>query len=125
MSSDKTTNPTQYQQSYRQEPQQQYTQYQQYQQYQPYQPYQHDQQQQHGNYQSADHQFIRKEIVVQMPLTNDDAIQVLMNWNFVRRHFFLRSLRENIVKYGQLTNKQIHSLRNTLRSNTNDQAYVC
>ena len=76
-------------------------------------------------YSFKDQHYIRKNIGVRIPCTNDDAIKVLMNWNFVRRSSFLCSLREVIVKFGKLTDKQMETFRNVLMSNQLNSAYVC
>ena len=68
---------------------------------------------------------IYKQISVKLPNTNDDALQLLMNWNFVKKNQFLRSLRSSIVKYGTLTEKQMQSLKNVFASNALNSRYVC
>ena len=76
-------------------------------------------------YTFKDQHYIRKNIGVRIPSTNDDAIKVLMNWNFVRRKPFLCSLREKIVKFGTLTDKQMKPFQNIMISDQLNKAYVC
>ena len=67
--------------------------------------------------------YVRKEKVIRLPYSQDEALQVLMNWNFARTNKFTRSLRKNMINHNKLTEKQMAGLRHAIFAG--EHRYLC
>lgn len=69
--------------------------------------------------------FVTKTMNIRLPQTQDEALTVLTNWNYIRGEPFLESLRENVIKFDNLSDKQMEGMRKYIASKAMDRNHVC
>ena len=60
--------------------------------------------------------FQERQFATRLPFTKDEASKLLMNWSFVRGQDFLQMMRQSLVRYNKLSDKQLQAMRNIMVS---------